>query len=136
MLREKRTSSSVSLNRLSISSTGSTVRLLGSSTRRIVLGQLVAHVAQQRQLLLGQQLGDALDQLGLLHLVGDLGDDDLVGAAARVLLLPPGAQAEAAAAGPVGFEDRLARLDDHAAGREVRPRHDLHQLVDGARWDA
>ena len=36
MLSEKRISSSVSLNRLSISSTGSTVRLLGSSTSRTV----------------------------------------------------------------------------------------------------
>ena len=88
-------------------------------------------VAEQRQAFLAHQLGHALDQLGLLHLVGDLGDDDLVGAAAGVLLLPPGAQAEAAAAGLVGLDDGLARLDDHAAGREVGARHELDQLLDG-----
>ncbi len=78
MLRPKRTSSSVSRNRLSISSIGSTARLFGSSTRRISSADLVAHVSQQRQLLLGQKVGDLLDQLRLLHLIGDLGDDDLV----------------------------------------------------------
>ena len=83
MLREMRTSSSVSLNRLSISSVGSTLRLFGSSTRRTVSADFVAHVAQERQLLVLDQLGQALDQLGLLHLVGDLGDDDLLGAAPR-----------------------------------------------------
>ena len=45
------------------------------------LGRFVAHVGEQRQLLLLEQRGDALDQARFLHLIGDLGDDDLVGAA-------------------------------------------------------
>ena len=39
-------------------------------------------------LLLLQQLGDLLDQLGLLHLVGNLGDDDLPGAVLALLDRP------------------------------------------------
>jgi hypothetical protein len=95
------------------------------------LGRFVAHVAQQRQALLAHQLGDALDQLGLLHLVGNFCDDDLVGAASGVFLVPPGAQAEAAAARLVGLDDGIARLDDDAAGREVGTGHELDQLLDG-----
>ena len=41
-----------------------------------------------------------------------------------------GAQAEGAAAGLVGLDDRLARLDQHAAGREVRPLDQIDQRVD------
>ena len=37
---------------------------------------LVADVADALQLLLAHQLGDALDEPRLVHLVGDLGDDD------------------------------------------------------------
>ena len=53
-----------------------------------VLGRLVAHVGEQRQLLLQQQLGDAGDQPRLRDLIGNLGDDDLIGAAAGVFLRP------------------------------------------------
>ena len=48
-----------------------------------VLGALVAHVGEQRHLLGVDELGEPLDQLALLHLVGDLGDHDLPGARAR-----------------------------------------------------
>ena len=41
-----------------------------------VLGGFVAHVGEERQLPLLQQLGDLLDQPRLRHAVGDLGDDD------------------------------------------------------------
>ena len=68
-----------------------------------LLGRLVAHVGEQRQLLLQQQLGDAGDEPRLRDLIGNLGDDDLVGAAAGVLLRPARAQAEAAAPGLVGL---------------------------------
>ncbi len=37
---------------------------------------LVAHVADFVDDLFGDQLGDALDELGLVDLVGNLGDDD------------------------------------------------------------
>ena len=54
--------------------------------------------------------------------------DDLIAAARRFFLAPLGAQTESAAAGLVGFEDRLARLDDDAAGREIRARHHLDKF--------
>ena len=95
-----------------------------------VVGRFVAHVLEDRQLLGVDELGDALDQLALLHLVGDLGDDDAVLAARQLLDLPARAQAEGAAAGPVGLDDRLARLDQHAAGREIRALHQVDQRVD------
>ena len=43
-----------------------------------VLGGLNAHVAQELRLLGLDQLGQLLDQLGLFHVVGDLGDDDAI----------------------------------------------------------
>ena len=82
----------------------------------------VAHVAKQRCLFLVDQLGQPFHQLGFLHLVGNLGDYDLVGATARLLLLPACAQAEAAAACLVRFQDLIARLHDDPARREVRLR--------------
>ena len=95
-----------------------------------VLGQLVADVGDQRQLLGLHQLGDLLDQPRLLHLVGDFGDDDRPGAAPLVLLRPAGAHAERAAPGPVGLDDVRFRLDDDAAGREIRPLDEVDQRVD------
>ena len=62
---------------------------------------------------------------------GNLGDDDLVGAAARILAYPAGTQTEAAAPGLVGLHDLLARLDDDAAGGQVRARHEIDKLVGG-----
>ena len=63
-----------------------------------IFGAFVVDVVEQRQLLLLQQFGDALDQLGLLHLIGNFGDDDLIDAARAFFLFPAGAQAKAAAA--------------------------------------
>src|SRR4030095_8858280 len=96
-----------------------------------ILGALVALVAQQRGLLVLDQGGELFDQVGLLHLVGDLGDDDLVGAAAGLLLFPERAQATPAAAGLVGVEESGVRLDDDAAGGEVGALHVDHQVGGG-----
>ena len=46
-------------------------------------------------------LGDALEHRRLVDHEGDLGDDDLVGAALQLLDFPAGAQAKAAASRPV-----------------------------------
>ena len=59
MLSGTRLSSSVSLNRLSIISAGSTVRERGSNTRRTSSANSSRMSATQRQLLLVDQLGDA-----------------------------------------------------------------------------
>ncbi|MNJ62916.1 hypothetical protein D3C77_587740 [compost metagenome] len=46
-----------------------------------ILGRLIADVAQQRRLLVLDQVGQLFDQLGLLHLIRHLGDDDAPDAA-------------------------------------------------------
>src|SRR3546814_15090933 len=76
-------------------------------------------------------LGDLLDQARLLDLEGNLRDDDLKTAALRLLGLPARPQAEGAPARPVGLDDARAPLDQDAAGREVGPRHEVYELVDG-----
>ena len=92
-----------------------------------VIGGFVTHISQNRDLLGLDQLRDLFDQLGLLHLIGDLGDHDLPGATAQILNLPLTAQAEAAAPGGIGFGDAFARLHNHATGGEIRPRHVVQQ---------
>ena len=78
---------------------------LGHQHDADVFRGFVAHVVEQRQLLLLEQLGDALDQLRLLHLIGNFGDDDLIGAARAFFAFPARPHAKAAAAGLVGFGD-------------------------------
>ena len=97
-----------------------------------VLGGFVAHVGKERQLLLVHQLGDALDEPHLLHLPRNLGDDDLIGAAAGLFGFPACAQAERAAAGRIGFGDGFGRIDNETAGREIRARDEFQQRL-GAR---
>ena len=132
MLSEMRLSSSVSLNSDSIRMPGSTVRDFGSMTTRTSSVELVAEFGDQRQLLVVEQLRHPLDQARLLNEPGNLRDDDLIGAAPGVLLLPSRAHAERAAAGGIGLGDHRRRVDDDAAGREIRPL-DVFQQRLGAR---
>lgn len=107
-----------------------------------ICSSLVANVFEDRQLAVGDELGDLLDQLALGQHVGDFGNDQLPLAAAEFLdpgflpSCPPrpcrrrNARArEGALAGRVGVADRLRAVDHHAAGREVRSVEDLHELV-------
>ena len=87
-----------------------------------VLGRFVAHVAQQRRLLLVEQLGQLLDQPRLLHAVGNFGDDGDPAAAPGILLQPARAQPERPASGAIGLRDRGAIVDDDPAGRKIRSR--------------
>ena len=111
---------------------GLDVAALGLEHQTDVFRGLVAHVAQQRGLLVVDQLGQLLDQIGLLHLIRDLGDDDLVHPLAQILLGPGGADADAATAGLVDAEQAGPRLDDDAAGGEVRALDVGHQGFDAA----
>ena len=72
-----------------------------------VLGRFIPDVADQRQLLLVQELGDLLDQPRLLHQPRNFGDDHDPGAARALFLDPFRAGAERAAAGDIGLRDRL-----------------------------
>ena len=93
-----------------------------------ILRRLIHHIAQNRNLLGLDQLSDLLDQLRLLNLIGDLGNDDAVLAVAEIFDLPLGAQPETAAPGLIGLENRLPGLDQQAARRKVRTGHQIDQL--------
>ncbi len=79
---------------------------------------LVADVGDVVDDLFVGELGDALDEVGLVDLVGDLGDDDRLAAAGDVLGGDLGAHDEASAAGVVGLGDSVAAVEI-AAGGEV-----------------
>ena len=79
---------------------------------------LVADVGDVVDDLFVDELGDALDEVGLVDLVGDLGDDDGLAAAGDLLEAALGAHHEAAAAGGVGLAEVAAAVEE-AAGGEV-----------------
>jgi hypothetical protein len=89
---------------------------------------VVLDVADALDLLLADELGDVRDELGLVDLVGDLGDDDRL-AALLLLDLAAGADGQAAAAGHVGLAD-AGVADDEACGREVGAADVLQELAD------
>ena len=92
-----------------------------------VLGRFIAHVGDERQLLLVDQLGDALDQPALLHHPGNLGDHDEICAAAGFLLVPARAHPKRAAAGRIGFRNCFARVDHQPAAREIRAGNEFQE---------
>ena len=135
MFTGTRVSSSLRRNSISIIVAGSTAAAARLEHDAHVLGQFVAHVGEQRQLALVEQIGELLDQPRLLHAIGDFGDDGDPAAAARLLLHPAGAQAEGAAPGAIGLDDRGLIVDDDAAGRKVGPRHEcVSASVSGFGW--
>ena len=73
--------------------------------------------------------GHARDHARLVGLIGNLGDDDGF-AVAHILDMGAAAHDDRAAAGVIGLADPVAPHDD-AAGREIRSRHMLDQLIDG-----
>ncbi len=105
---------------------------------------LVAQVGDALDLLALDEVGDLLDQGGLVDLVGQLGDDDRHAVAAGLLERALGPHHDPAAAVGVHLADgvdalplageRVAPLleaEDRAAGREVRAHDVLAQLVGG-----
>ena len=90
---------------------------------------LVAKVGDALDALLAHQLGDPLDHPRLVHLVRHLGDDDRLAVLADLLDMGAAAHDHRAAPGVIGGADADA-AEDQAAGRKVRSRQDLHQLVD------
>ncbi len=92
----------------------------------------VAQVGDAFDLLLAHQLGDPLDHAGLVHLVGNLRDDDRLALLAHGLELDLAAHHDGAAAEVIGGADALPSQDG-AAGRKIRPRNDADQIVDAER---
>jgi len=95
------------------------------------LVRLVLDVADAFELLLVHQLGHALLQRLLVHLVGQLIDDDgLALAPVNVLEVHLGAHHHAAATSAVTLT-YAANAVNNTGGREIRRRDDLDQLVHG-----
>src|SRR5262252_3636795 len=93
---------------------------------------LVADFGNALDLLVVDQVGDLFDQLRLVDLERDLGDDDgvaLLGAAPDAVDGGPSPELHHAAPGLVSLLDALAAVNEPARG-EIRPRHDLDQIPD------
>ena len=93
---------------------------------------LVPDVGYTVQFLFPGEAGDLFDQVGLVHLVGDLGDDYLfpVSAARDLFNLGGGLHDDAAAPGGVGVEDALV-AQDIGARWEIGAFDRPHQLFCG-----
>ncbi len=85
--------------------------------------RLITHISDAVDLLVARQFADLLDQISLVDLIGQLGDDDADAAALVLLGMGLGAHDDAATASRVGAADALTSLDD-ATGREVWPAND------------
>ena len=96
-----------------------------------VIGRYVSHVEQRRQLAAQDDVGDALDELRLVDRVGNAGDVDDLRAARGRPRFPRPAQTDAARAGPVDVLQLVGRVEDLAAGGEVRSFHPAAQLRAG-----
>ena len=120
---------------------GIDIAALGDEHEADLLVALVTDILEDRQLAIGDQLGDLLDQLALRQHVGNLGDDQLPLPAAQLLdpgLFPvalfvaPGGEAAAqpdrALAAGIGRADRRRTVDREAAGGEIRAVEHFHQL--------
>ncbi|EAU62171.1 conserved hypothetical protein, partial [Stigmatella aurantiaca DW4/3-1] len=94
-----------------------------------LLGGLVAHVQEQRQLPLAHQVANLGDQGALVHRVGNGGDDDLLAALLDVLQRVLAADADAALARLVDLPQLGLAVEDLPAGGEVRTLHELHQVL-------
>ena len=89
--------------------------------------RLVAQAGDALEALFAHLLGHVLDELLLVDLVGQLGDDNAYAVVAELLHLGARADNDLALAGGVGGADAAAAHDD-AAGGEVGPGDVLHEV--------
>ena len=99
---------------------------LDDHTHTVAVG-LIPEVGNAVQALVLHLLGNVLDELTLIDLIGKLGNDDPHPVFAMLLKFRPGADDHLATAGSIGRTDAAASHDD-AAGREVRAGNMLHQV--------
>ncbi len=92
--------------------------------------RLIADIVQHGELALVQQLGDLLDQLRLLHLIGHLGNYDAVCTALEMLGLPFGADSKTAPPCTIRRDHVRPVLAQHAAGRKIRTRNEFDQFLE------
>ena len=88
----------------------------------------VGDVGDALELLGAHRLLDAGDDLLRSHHVGQLGDHDALAARGDGLHVSGGPSEELAAPRAVGLPDSV-QAHDHAAGGQVRPRHEGHELL-------
>ena len=91
--------------------------------------RLVAEVRDALDAPSADEVGHALDEGGLVHLVRQLVDDDLEPAVRGLLVVHHAAHRDLAAPGRVGLADGLV-AEDAATRREVRSAHVLHEVID------
>src|SRR4051812_9168227 len=77
----------------------------------------------------GDQVGDALDELGFIYLIRDLGDDDGFASAGDVFSAGFGAHDEASAAVGIGLLNAALAVDD-SGSREVGALDDLQKVFE------
>src|SRR6185312_4198629 len=94
-----------------------------------VLVGFVTQFADAFEALFLHQLGDLLDQPGLVHLIRNLVDDDDLTAVLLGLHLGPRANEDAPAPGAIRLDDAGCAVDD-AVGREIRTGDVARQLLD------
>src|SRR3546814_1967948 len=78
-------SSDVCSSDLFLQHLGVDIAALGFEDDAQILGAFVADILEDRELLVGDQLRDLLDQLALGDPIGDFADDELPGAARQFL---------------------------------------------------
>ena len=94
-----------------------------------VVGRLVAHVDQQRELLVDDHVGDPLDDARLGERVRDRGDDDVVAGLAARLGLPFAAHPHAPLPRLVDVAQLFLAVGDLTAGRKVGPLDVLEEVL-------
>ena len=94
---------------------------------------MVLHIADALDALILDQVGNGFNQARLVHLVGQLGDNDVITPVLFLLNLGPGPHNNTPAPGGVCRPDAAAPHDDGAGG-EIRPFDVLHQLLKGGVW--
>ena len=102
---------------------------LDHDTHTVAVG-LVPDVGDTLQPLVLHLVGNGLDEHPLVHLIGQLRDDDTGAAVVELLKLMPGTDHEPAPARGVGGADSAAAHDDALCG-EVGALHVLHQVAEG-----
>ena len=93
---------------------------------------LVAQLSDAVDLLVFDELGDALQQARFVHHVRQFRHDDGLLSAFLAFHVALGTHEDATTTGEVGFVDAARTVDD-ATGGEIRSRYVLHQIRDGDR---
>ena len=91
--------------------------------------RLVANLADAFDASVAHGIGDLLDHPRLVHLIGNLGDDDRGAVLADLFEFDLAAHHDRAAAGVERRAD-AGPPEDQGASREIRPDDEFHQLVD------